>query len=259
MDRVATRENLSNAAPCRDCPARPSRVTAMSGWMLAGVLLACNVATLISEAIHETAFSALASVVGFAGKAAAEAVLSRSPVQAKVRAAEKATRLMQAQNAELQARHSKMLAEHEATKASRAALVKEHDALRAVTAKRASAVKAFATRTTVTLSSRAASAITTFPARAAPYVGIAALVGFTTVELKSDCELARALVELNAQHGNDSIDTDPVCRAIEMVPSPQQAWAAVKLQASSTLRSTYDALEHGANRAWPSPSPARTR
>lgn len=232
---------------------------AISGWMLAGVLLACNVATLISEAIHETAFSALASVVGFAGKAAADAVLTRSPVQAKARATEKATRLLQAQHAELQAKHSKVVAEHEAAKASRAALAKEHDALRAVTAKRASAVKAFATRTTVTLSSRAASAITTLPASAAPYVGIAALVGFTTMELKSDCELARALVELNGQHGNEPVDPDPVCRAIEMVPSPQQAWAAVKLQASSTLRSAYDALEHGANRAWPASSPARGR
>jgi uncharacterized membrane protein len=66
--------------------------------------------------------------------------------------------------------------------------------------------------------------------------------------LKADCELARALAELNAEHENDPVDTGTICKAVEKVPSPQQAWSTVKAQASTGLRTTYDALESAASR-----------
>lgn len=193
------------------------------------ILAFFNFATLLVERVHDLAFGVVASVASVAGQAIASAVLERSPTKAKARAVDGATKRLQA--------------EAESLRASKAALAKEHDALKAVTARRASAVKAVATRTTTVLATRSAEAVATLPARAAPYVGIAALIAFTGVELKADCEVARALAQLNTEHGNAPIDTGQVCAAIDKIPSAGQTWNSVKAGADSALRKTYETLE----------------
>jgi hypothetical protein len=207
--------------------AKLARARVIAPWALAILLAVSNMATLLSDRMHNYAYNALATVAALAGQGAADALLAHSPTRARSRAVDNATRQLQARNA---------------------SLAQEHDALRTLTARRASALKAVTTRTLTVLSTRSADALATLPMRAAPYVGIVALVGFTSVELKADCELARALAELNAEHENDPVDTGTVCKAVDQVPSPEQAWSTTKAQASTALRNIYDALESAASR-----------
>ena len=200
----------------------------------------------MNEGVHGAAFGLLASIAGVAGDAVVDTLTARSPTKAKTRAIGDATRELQNERAGLHTTNRTLQAENEAIKASRASLAREHDALRTITAKRAAAVKAVATRTSIILAARSADAVSSLPMRAAPYIGIAALVGFTTVELKADCDLARSLADLNADHGNEPIDTGQICRAVDKVPSPQQAWTTVRSQASATLKTTYSTLESAA-------------
>jgi hypothetical protein len=216
-------------------------------WALVFLLSLSNTSSLLSERFHNAAYGVLSNVLGIAGPAIADAMLSRSPTKARARAVDSATRQLQGERADLLNKNRALHAENEAVRASKAALAKEHHALRAVSAKRAAAVRAVATRTSSVLAARSAEAVSTLPLRAAPYIGIAALVGFTTMELKSDCELAKALADLNAEHGNEPVDSGQVCKVVESVPTPSQAWNSVKARSSATLNSTYDLLESTAN------------
>jgi hypothetical protein len=224
------------------------RASAAVPWILVLIFALSNIAILLFERVHDAAFDVVAAVVSVAGPGIANAMLARSATNAKTRAVEGSTKQLQAERAGLLTKNMALHAEVEAVKASKAALSKEHDALRATAAKRASAVNAMATRTSAVLATRSAEAVASLPVRAAPYVGIAALVSFTAVELKSDCNVAKALAELNVLHGNAPVDTGQVCAAISKVPSPQHAWDNVKTQAGTALRTAYDALESLANR-----------
>ena len=263
MTTEALTSNMPASAP------RPKFSTLIFPWALVALLAITNVATLLSERIHNAAFGVLTTAATLAGQVAADAILARSPTKAKAQAVDIATRQIQNELTGLQTKNRALTAESDAIKASRSVLEREHRALRiendtvktsraalanenetlrTVAAKRARTVRAVATKTTSLLATRSAGAIKTLPMRAAPYVGIAALIGFTTVELKADCELAQEIAKLNAEHGNDPIDIGQICKAVEMVPSPQQTWNSVKTESSVALRSTYDALEVTASR-----------
>jgi len=238
---TAHRTSESDALLNRDSITR--RTSAIVPWGMVLILTFFNFATLLVEQVHDLAFGVVASVASVAGQAISSAVLERSPTKAKARAVDGATKRLQVERADLLNRNKVVQAEAEALRASKAALAKEHNELMTVTARRASAVKAVATRTTTVLATRTAEAVATLPARAAPYVGVAALIAFTGVELKADCEVARALAELNAEHGNAPIDISQVCAAIDRVPSAGQTWNSVKAGADAALRKTYEALE----------------
>ena len=68
------------------------RVAVVVPWVLTGLLIVANVATLTSERVHGAAFSALTSVAAVAGDAVADTMLVRSPTKAKARAVSDATR-----------------------------------------------------------------------------------------------------------------------------------------------------------------------
>ncbi|MBT9160602.1 MAG: hypothetical protein DDT26_01889 [Dehalococcoidia bacterium] len=229
-------------------PPRRRLLPLLAPWLLACLLLASNLATLVSEKAHAIAFNALAVVASLAGDVVAGAVLNRSPTKTRARAIGEATLQVTRERDELQTRYQAVSKENEAVKASRAALAKEHEVLRATATKRASAVKSLATRSTTILATRSAEAVSSLPLRAAPYIGIGALIAFTTIELRADCDLAKELAALNADHGNEPVDTGEVCRAVERVPSREQAWKLIKDGAGSAWRGTYDALEGSASR-----------
>jgi hypothetical protein len=220
----------------------------LAPWLLACLLFTSNLATLVNEKAHAFAFNALAVVASIAGDVVAGSVLHQSPTKTRARAIGEATLQVTRERDELQTRYQAVSKEHEAVKASRAALAKEHEVLRATAAKRASAVKSLATRSTTVLATRSTDAVSSLPLRAAPYIGIGALITFTTIELKADCALAKELAALNADHGNEPIDTGEVCRAVERVPSREQAWKLVRDSAGSAWRGTYEALEGAASR-----------
>ena len=220
-------------------------------WALVFLLALVNLTTLLSDRIHDAAFSGVASVAAMAGPAIAETVVAHSPKMAKRRAVDATAQKFEAERAALHTKNRAVQAETAGLKVAKAALAKEHDALRALTSKRAAAVRALATRTTTVLAARSADAIATLPVRAAPYVGLAALVGFTSLELQADCELAQALAALNAEHGNDPVDAGPICNAVGKVPSPQQVWSAARIRAGTALQGFYESLEDAGRKLGP--------
>lgn len=246
----------------RNIGRKAPRLSAAAPWCLVVVLLISNAATVLSEQFHANAYDVVTAIASIAGRGVVQTLAASSPSQAKARAVELQTRRLRAESAELSSRsrnlerelnglrtsHSALLKEHETVKTSRAALMKQHEALRAVSAKRASAVRAISKRTTAVLAARASEAVSSLPVRAAPYVGIAALLGFTTWEIKTDCDIAKAIAELNSEYGNEPVDTGKVCGAIDSVPSPQQAWNGVKSNSSAALKTSFEALESAATR-----------
>jgi hypothetical protein len=134
-------------------------------------------------------------------------------------------------------------ADVDAVKSSKAALGRDHDALKATTARRAAAVRDLSARTVTTLAGRAKDAIKTLPVRAAPYVGIAAAVSFTALDLKADCDLAKTIAQLSQEHGNAPVDTGEICKAADQVPSPQQAWSAIREGSGAAWLATSVAIE----------------
>lgn len=126
-------------------------------------------------------------------------------------------------------------------------LIKENEELRATSERRAAAISVIAIEVTDILEKNARNVLATLGARLVPYVGIPVQISLTTIELKEDCDLATSLAELNAEHGNAPIDTEVICKAADMVPSPRQAWDQVKAQGNSALKTAYGALESTAS------------
>jgi len=202
-----------------------------------------NIATVVSSRAHNLAFDSVAAVASVVGENWAQRLLAQSPVKVASGTFERAITQLQGERNELHARNRALQAENEAIKTARATLAKEHEVLKVMTAKRAAAVKALTTRTYVILGHRSTEALATLPVRAAPYLGIAALVGFTAVELRSDCELARSLAALSVEHGNEALDTGQICQAMDKLPTPDSVWQTVKGQASTSLHIAYSTLE----------------
>ena len=220
-----------------------TRLAIFIPWMLVAVLVISNGTTLLSERVHAAAYGLVASVVQLAGAAAAYSMLSRSPAQTRARAVDRATRDLKTQNANYEARHRVLQADHTKLQNSKATLQKEHESLRTLTNERAAAVRNITTRTTVKLAARSAEAVASLPVRAVPYVGIAALVAFTAWEVTTDCELAHSLSDLAAEHENGLVDTDAVCKFVGEVPSADQAWSTVKSQANAMVKGAYTVIE----------------
>ena len=132
-------------------------------WALVFLLALVNLTTLLSDRIHDAAFSGVASVAAMAGPAIAETVVAHSPTMAKRRAVDGAAQKFEAERVALHTKNRALQAETEGLKVAKAALAKEHDALRALMSKRAAAVRALATRTTTVLEARSAEVIATLP------------------------------------------------------------------------------------------------
>lgn len=240
---------ISTPAPTASEPAPTARRQGrrawltLAPWLLAALLLVSQVATVVSERAHAAAYGVVATVLSMAGRAVADAVLAHSPTKARTHAVEAATRRLQAERVALETTMRTIQRDRDAVVAGKAALTREHAALQAAAARRAAAVRALANRTASVLAARSAEAVSTLPVRAAPYLGLVALVAFTTQELKSDCDLAKALASLNAEHGNAAVDTGAVCAAVDRVPTPQQAWSSVKVGSGMAWRAAYDSIE----------------
>lgn len=242
--------------------------------------------TVISKTAHDLAFAATAAIVGVAGDAIADTVLSRSPtrrhqvevertnrrlfekrerlsaakteveadrrflrkqseaMEAERQFARKAYQELEAEHGKLKARHSDLGAEHGKLKRSNEALQKDHAVLQTTTAKRTAAVKAVLKKLNTTLVARSAEAITSFPARAMPYLGIGVLVATTTYEIKMNCDLERELSSLLAVH-EETLKNEggSVCSLINKVPSTEQVWSSVLASTSSTTASLLRTLE----------------
>lgn len=207
------------------------------------LLIISNGATLLDERVHLAAYSVLADVAGIAGNTVSQSVLKRSPTYVKAREVERATKALRLQHGELSAKHNSLTFEYGKLQASRNAIAKDLDIQKAASVGRAAAVKNLSMKTASKLAARASKAISSLPLRAVPYAGIAALVAYTAVEMKEDCDLVRSLDALNTEHNNAPIDTSPICSLSDKVPSVDDTWNQVKSQANGLLKNAYGMIE----------------
>lgn len=222
---------------------KAGRIYVVFPWILVVFLLILNGATVIDERVHLAAYGVIADMVGFAGNTVSQAVLRRSPTTVQARVVERATKELKLKNVELSARYSSLVIENGKLQTSKITLTKERDNLRALSARRAADVKNLSIRTASKLAARASKTITSMPMRAVPYAGIAALVTFTAIEMKEDCDLVRSLDVLNKDHENEPIDTNLICSYADKVPTMNDTWNQVKSKANGFLKNAYGVIE----------------
>lgn len=226
-------------------------------------LIASNVATILSDQVHQKAFGLVERVVSLADETVASALLSRSTTQVRREDAERAALSLRVERDAIRAerdlalsRHRALEIENEKVKRAAAAAKAERDAVKALAAKRAATVQKIARNTTTRLAARSAESVTSLPLRAAPYVGIAVLLTTTGLELQADCDLAKSLADLNAEHANEPIDVGSICRRVNSVPTREQLWKDVKARASASQRVFYETLQATFPR-WETPDSAQ--
>lgn len=147
------------------------------------------------------------------------------------------------QKNEAASRLEKLQLEHTGLRNRHIALEKEQIALKELSVRRARTVKTVADRISRKLSIHAGELITELPLRAAPYVGVFTLVAGTTLDIKSDCELANMLNALVLEHREAALDTHAVCQYMNRIPPPAQVWSEVKSHANSLTIRAYQSVE----------------
>jgi len=81
------------------------------------------------------------------------------------------------------------------------------------------------------------------PVRAAPYVGVFALVTGTAFDIRSDCKLSRKLNGPVLAHQDAPLETHAVCRHAELIPAAGKAWDMMKKQSGTMAAPVYQAVE----------------
>jgi hypothetical protein len=112
-----------------------------------------------------------------------------------------------------------------------------------VAERRAMLVRSIASRTTTRLKAHAARSVATIPERVLPLVGPAAVVGFTLYDVQMDCDTAGDMNEILAGLGQDRIDSGPICRLADSVPSTSKAWSLTKESATGAQRKAIDLMD----------------
>jgi hypothetical protein len=256
----------ATASPQVPAPTAKRRVpwAFLSRFVLVASLIASNVATVVSDRVHQVAFDLFERVALLAGDAVADRLLSHSPTRLRRAEGERVARPLRAERDAIRverdlalARRRALQLELDAAKATGAAAAVDRDAARAMAARRAAAVQKVARNATAKIATRSADTLATFPARAAPYVGVAALIGFTGYELKMDCELAQSLADLNIEHDNERIDVGPICRRVNQVSTFDQTLDTVKAKADVSQKAMYEALQARFPRWQKAPEPAQ--
>lgn len=173
-------------------------------------IVASNIAMLVSDSFHTTAFNTLKSVLGYAlDDTTLTRLLSHSPtavrttdVAVKTREwTDKNTRLTK-NNTELEEKHSKLNTE---------------------SAKKAGAVQKVSKRIATRSVGGATRNIASLPGEAIPILGTSIIVGVTLWDIHDFCQNMKDLNELNGVFGHHLEDQDAVC-GME-VPTKEQVMA----------------------------------
>lgn len=244
------------------------RAIAILPWAVVAVLVFTNIAALLSERARSAALDILAPAVkavsadaaglfpGQGDRGRPEDVLQAATGMAGqdamlVRELESTVARLRLENSDVKARKAdaeerlvKLQAEHAGLQKRHVVLETERDALKDMSVRRAKAVKTVANRISGKLAVHAGELIAELPVRAAPYVGVFALVTGTAYDIRSDCELARTLNGLVLEHQEAPLDTHAVCQYTDRIPGATQVWATVKKRSGSVTASVYQTVEN---------------
>lgn len=224
---------LPNPRPGRQAKSLLSQLRNIALTMTICGLLVSNVMTLVSDTFHKAAYGALTTVASMAGDAVLSRLMARSPTAVVERRVADSTRQLRKDMLDLDVRHRDLETKHRA-------LQTLHTSLEVKSAKRSAAMKKFSLRTFRQVALNKERKIASLPARAVPYLGIAALVAVTGYELYSDCEMLKEINELSRENELGEADTTSVCGF--KVPSSEDLWRQVRNGSNSTLGAIYERL-----------------
>lgn len=246
------------------------RPTAIVPWVVVAVLLLTNIVALLDGRVHSAAqafFGPAISMMfgdptglfpddrrlGRSGRdvQSAESLARQNATLIKRgRQLESAITRLERENSEVKARKAatdgqlvKVQLQHATLRNAHSALEAERSALKNTLEMRGKAVKTVADRVSRKLAVQAGGLIAELPVRAAPYVGVLAIITGATLDIQSDCELARTLNGLVLEHQQAPLDTHAVCRYTDRIPSPEQLWTTVKKRSGTLAAPLLEAVE----------------
>lgn len=221
-------------------------------------LASLNLATLTNDTAHSATFGGLEQMLGqlryIGADKAADKLLSHSPtkvrmndfaiktsqlsdqnfnLQQKVDDLDGINKKTSSEKTELQGKHNKLSADHDELLTKHKKLSIDHDDLNVrhgkldtehtnltrASAARSAAAQRASSRIAPRLATTAARAVTTLPARAAPFVGAAIVATVTTWDIIEMCETLKDLNEMNATFGHPAIDQSSICGLQFTIPT----------------------------------------
>lgn len=258
------------AAPAASRSLAHRLLTLVLPWTLVLLLVTTNAMTLLNQQMYSAGRSRVELVAATVRGQVSQYGLWRSPAPrpsatreddleglrkqntlyaTRQKSLELAMTTLQRQNTEIKGqqgqaedRFRKLQSQHTHVQEENRRLEHDREALKKASLKRAGAVRNIASRITRRMALRAGAAASELPIRAAPYIGIGALVTATALDIKSDCELAGVLNGLVLEHDEPPLDTNAVCQYADKIPAPAQLWGVVESRANTLLKPLYKAI-----------------
>ena len=189
-------------------------------------LVATNMASLISDAFHNSLYGAFSRLVhalpNFHGK---NKLLQKSPTSVRQAYVRKATGKLQAEksalikkNGDLTQRHNKLVQQYNGLANSHNTLRKQHlatrnsyESLKKTTRVRAEKLQTFSTRMSIRSAKMAAANVAALPAEFIPAAGTAAIVSLTVLDIYMLCEGMKELNSVRQTFGISQEDDKKVC------------------------------------------------
>lgn len=189
-------------------------------------LIATNVASLVSDAFHNSLYGALSRLVNalpsFHGK---NKLLQKSPTSVRQADVRKATGKLRAdksalikENTNFTQRHNKLVHRYNGLANTHNTLRKQyldtwksHDDLKKITKVRAEKLQTFSTKMSSRSAKMAAANVAALPAEFVPVAGMAAIISMTTLDLYLLCEGMQELNSVRQTFGFSKEDETRVC------------------------------------------------
>lgn len=208
-----------------------------------GGLGALNIATLVSESIHNAGYNLIRSMLSVFPEASASRLLNSSPTVNRSRHVARATEGLRKENTSLVDSNRAITGKHNALEKAHAAVNVKHAELTRTTELRSAAAKKLTTRLATRSAVNATRNLASVPGEAIPYVGIGIVVAVTSLDLYDACETLKDINEMNLQFGHELEDHTKVCGL--KVPTKQEALAQVRGSLKGAYASAADVLNTG--------------
>jgi hypothetical protein len=233
-----------------------------------GILLITNIASLVSDRLHNLMYSGLRNALLLAGANLAEAALRRSPtvrteekvkaktaslaeenknltkgnqkLQVEAEELKNNNRKMQADADVLESKNQKLHAEADELKGKNQVLSAKNSAHVQEAAKNASKAKKLASTVSTRLARGVTRNIAAIPAEAVPYLGVSVTIGTTALDVYDACETVKEMNELLRMLGMPEENTGKVCGVA--VPTKEQVFASLYRTWESSARDVTQAM-----------------
>lgn len=252
MNAMEIDGRMVNASP-KSCSAWRSGKSWAIGIVMFG-LLALNVATLVSEAIHDIGFGLVkAAFSPVMSNDILARILKDSPTLRRKSDVAFATKAISEERATVLASKKALESEHNALKKVNEEVKGKYAALTHVSQVRSTAVqkvsKRLATRTVFNATRNSSSVF----AEAIPYLGVAVVLGVTALDLRDACETLKDMNELGKTFDHTPEDESKVCGL--KVPTKGEVIAKAKSSWKATYEAAADALKKEGAKLSPAPEP----